>query len=96
LASPDHLDLQPRRREGAERLARRAAQLDRQVVGLQLVAHPEALDDVARHPRADRPQRVLHRVAQLHLLAVLEERLGVLHDLRVERVGHLVARLARS
>jgi hypothetical protein len=42
LASPEHLELQARRREGAQRLARPSRQLHRQVVGLQLVAHPEA------------------------------------------------------
>jgi hypothetical protein len=63
------------------------------MVGLQVVAHPVFLDDVRRGPRADGAVRVAHGIAQLHLLAVLEEPRAVLDDFRVQRVGHMVARL---
>ncbi len=75
-------------------MAGRATQLDRQVIGLERVAHPEFLDNVARGARADGAERVLHRIFELHLLAIVEEAGRILDDLGVERIGNLVARLA--
>ena len=63
------------------------------MIGLQVVIHLKPPNNMRRHPRADGSMRVLHGVAQLHFFAVLEERLRIRHDLGVERIWHLVARL---
>ena len=47
---------------------------------------------MARDPGADGAVGVLHRVVELHLLAVLEERPGVGDDLGIQRIRHRVAR----
>mmetsp|Transcript_7112 Transcript_7112/g.11612 ORF Transcript_7112/g.11612 Transcript_7112/m.11612 type:complete len:430 (+) Transcript_7112:1278-2567(+) len=86
-----HFQLQPRSRKGAKGLASRACQFDRQVIGLQVVAHLELADDMAGCPRTDGAVRVLHRIAQLHLFPIFEEPRRVAHNLRVQRVGHRVA-----
>ena len=51
--------LQARGRESAQRLTRIARQFHRQVVGLQIIAHPEAAHDVAGQACADRSVGVL-------------------------------------
>ena len=76
------LELQPRCREGAERLTAGALQPHRQVPLLQVVPHAEAADDVAGDPRADGPERVLHRVVQLQGGKAARVLIGI---------GHLVA-----
>ena len=83
-----HDQLQPRRREGPQALPGGALQLHRQMPLLQVVEHAEALHDAAGDPRPHRPLGVLHRVAQLHLLAVAQEPFGILDRLRVIRVRH--------
>ncbi len=40
--------------------------------------------------------RVAHIVGELHLLAVIEQALRILLDLRVQRIGHFVAALLRG
>ena len=47
---------------------------------------------MARRTCADGPQRILHCVIQLHLFAIVEEASRILHDLRVQRVIHRIAR----
>ena len=61
------------------------------MIGLQRIAHPELLDDMARCACANCPQRVLHRVIELHLLAIVEEACRILHDLRIQRVIDSIA-----
>ena len=61
------------------------------MVWLKAVAHPEFLHDVARCPRANGAQSVLHSVGQLHLFAILQKARSIRHDLCVQRVRHRVA-----
>ena len=91
----EHLELQALHREGAERLAGRAAQAHRDLAGRQLV-HAVAPGDVRRQPGADRAVHVADIVGELHLLALDQRGLGVLDHLRVERIRHLVAALDRE
>src|SRR3546814_1398901 len=53
--------------------------------------HADRARNLARQPRADRAVGVADRIGELHLFAAREHRGGILDDLRVEAVGHLVA-----
>ena len=91
----EDLELEATHGEGAQRLAGRAPEPDRDVAGLQRV-HAIAAGDVGREPRADRAMHVPHIVLELHLLAVDQHRPGVLDHLRVKGVRHLVPALERA
>ena len=62
IGVPKHFQLQARRSKRPKGLARRPRELHGQMIWLQAVAHPKPADDVARRARANRAQRVLHRV----------------------------------
>ena len=52
----------------------------------QRVAHSEIPHDMAGRACAHRAVRVLHRIRQLHLFAILQEPVCVAHDLGIQRV----------
>ncbi len=91
----EHFELQPLDGEGAQRLAGRAAQPHRQMVGLQ-AGHAKTPGDLCREPGADRPEGIADIVLQLHLFAGIEERAGILDHLRIQCIRNLVATFQRA
>ena len=73
----EHFQLHALHREGAERLAGRAAQAHGQVAGLQARSCRTRAVMCAESARADGAVGVAHVVVQLHLLAALEQRLRI-------------------
>ena len=57
---------------------------------LQRIAHAKVLNDVARGARAHSPVRVLHRVGQLHFLAILQESCRITDDFCVQSIWYSV------
>ena len=49
-----------------------------------------------RKPGADRPLRIPNVVGELHFLTLVEDGLGILDHLRVQRVGYVIATLQRA
>ncbi len=93
IAIAEHFQLQAPHRESPQRLPGASCQLDRQMVRLQVIAHPETAHDMAGGAGAHRAVRVAHGIGQLHLLAFLEEPRGVADDLGIQRFRHRIARL---